>query len=184
MALSKNTVYTGTLKDIPYSAEVSPCSWMSPNYGLQVRVELKNHPAQCSWALAKNGLAIEQATPEDVEKLIQTMELIPCGTCSAMTFKPGPTGAHPKGICAHCALVEARKEMEASFAEDDKKLKKLDAKYKKAGSTHRIDAWVHPSSGDDSEIAMWMTNPTDEQIKTELKKAGCRVRTDYKVVKL
>jgi hypothetical protein len=64
--------------------------------------------------------------------------------------------------------------------------KKLDAKYKAQGFTHRLVAWVHPlTGGDDYSVQRyWKTRPADHQVQKILKKAHSAVLNDYCVVEL
>lgn len=64
------------------------------------------------------------------------------------------------------------------------KLVKDDAKHKAKGFTHRVMAWVHPASGDDYQMIIWMVNPSDADIVAQLKKKKSTVTNDYKLIVL
>lgn len=61
--------------------------------------------------------------------------------------------------------------------------KQNDASMKAQGFTHRVDAWIHPSSGSDYQKQQFFKNePTKAQLFIML--ASSEVKTDYKVTAL
>ena len=75
-------------------------------------------------------------------------------------------------------IAEEEKEMRKELEEDDKKALK-------DGYTHRVDAWIHPSSGDDRQISMYTIGKlTDVEVQALLKKKRSTILTDYKIIAL
>ncbi|MBK3468754.1 hypothetical protein [Pseudomonas sp. MF6776] len=81
-------------------------------------------------------------------------------------------------------MAELNAAFEKETKKEDAKLKRDDAKFKARGYTHRVHAWIHPASGSDYELMMWMINPTQEEITSELKKKKSVDTTDYKLIEL
>ncbi|ABO59819.1 hypothetical protein Bcep1808_6932 (plasmid) [Burkholderia vietnamiensis G4] len=178
----KNVKVVRSIGGVELAATVDPCSWMYPGYGLQISVMMdgggKAH-------LNQKSLAFEQATESDVKTLLEGVRIVPCKQCSKPAFDPTSVSTNREGECESCFMAKLNAEFAASQEKERKKLAKLDAKYKRQGFTHRVDAWIHPSGGgDDRQVSYYMTDPTDEQIKKELKKSGSCVLDDYKVIPL
>jgi hypothetical protein len=81
-------------------------------------------------------------------------------------------------------MKQLRAELDESTQKENDEISKLDAKYKKKGYTHRVEAWIHPASGDDYSIAFWIQNPTVEEIQKVIRKKKSQVLDDYKMVEL
>ncbi|MDG1581083.1 hypothetical protein [Pseudomonas sp. GOM6] len=188
MKLEKNTVLTGELtgpegmQPAPFKAEISPCSWMYPGYGLQFRVELESG----DWTMVTNkAILFDDAEESHAMALIQELKVCPCKKCSQPAFDPSTCLSNRGGVCERCFLKQLRAECEAEQAKEEQKLKRKDARLKKQGFTHRIDAWIHPASGgDDYQVSIWMVNPTEKDIHKELRKLeSCEVN-DFKKIEL
>lgn len=75
------------------------------------------------------------------------------------------------------------------IAQEEKKIQEADlqenAKAKLDGYLYRIDAWVHPSQGDDRQICFFSKEqPSDQEIAVILKKKRSRVLNDFVITKL
>lgn len=166
----KNYVHT---REGPFnarlSASVSPCVW------------LYDSPFQISVNLAGGGLTIvidselqlNQASEADVSRLLDSVRIVKCRTrgCHNPAFDPGALLKHREGKCEQCALKAFGKELQKAQQAEQKKLAALDRKHRARGFTHRVDAWVHVDGGD-RQISMWICDPTEAIIRSELLREG------------
>jgi len=105
--------------------------------------------------------------------------------CGKPAFDPTSVSTNRGGKCESCFLSELRALLAQGQKKEQQKLARADSKFKKQGYTHRVDAWIHPASGgDDKLVSLYMVNPTDKQIQTELKKGNSCVLNDYKLTVL
>lgn len=179
----KKLYVTKQVDGVELAATVSPCSWMYPGYGLQITVLIK--PEGGSGILLDKAISFEKATESDVKTLLDRVRTIPCKNCGKTAFDPTSISTNRESKCEPCFLAKLNAEFAAAQAAEKRKFEQLDAEHKAAGSTHRVDAWIHPSSGgDDRQISFYLNNPTDRRIKSEIKKAGSAVLNDYKVIPL
>ncbi|HCF4080915.1 hypothetical protein ACEP6V_21605 [Pseudomonas aeruginosa] len=187
MNLERTTIITGTLHSLdgtlaaPYSAEVSPCCWMYQNYGLQLKVELANGGHTF---VHTHKILFEEATVQQATELIGGLRICACSKCSSPAWDPSTLKTNRKGLCEACFIAEIRAEIEADQKEEEARLKKLDARRKAEGYTHRLDAWIHPAFSDDFQVTAWIQNPTEESVKKFLKDKGCTVQRDFSLIKL
>ena len=163
------------------SASVSPCVW------------LYDSPFQISVKLVGGGLTIviddrlrfSDATEADVTRLFDSVGIVKCRSrgCHNPAFDPASTVKHRDGKCEQCALAMFDKELAKVQAAERKKLAQLDRKYKARGFTHRIDAWIHAEGGDQT-VSVWLSDPADAVIRSELLRLGALDVQSYIVYQL
>lgn len=164
------------------SLQVSPCSWMYPNYGLQVEIVIEGGGKAY---LIDKTVMFASASEADLNRLFDKVEIVPCKHCGKPAFDPSSIDTNRQGSCEACFLKELQKEFDKETAKAQKKLAALDAKRRAEGFTHRVEAWIHPEQGEDRQLSIWFKgNPTPESIKKELVKAHSVVFDDYSIVKL
>lgn len=165
-----------------FTAEVSPCCYMYPGYGVQLRVEL----ASGGWTIVHDkSIKFSDCTIEQAQALAETARICKCSSCENPAIDPSTSDTHRAGQCEKCFLAKLRLELEADQKKELEKLKKKDGKMNLKGYTHRVEAWVHPESGgDDFQVSYWMISPTTEFIAETLRKQGCSVANDFTVIAL
>lgn len=155
--------------DAKLSASVSPCVWMydSP---FQISVNLAGGG---STIVIDNELRLDQATEADVARLLDSVDIVKCRTrgCRNPAFDPRTTLKHRDGRCEQCAFEAFDRELKAAQAAERKKLERLDRQHMARGFTHRVDAWVHAEGGD-QQLSIWLCDPTDAIIRSELLRSG------------
>lgn len=179
--LSRNQKFTAIQGDVELTAEISPCVFMYQGYGLQLTVTL---PKGGNTIVARKDIPIETATEQDCQALLESVRVLPCNVCQKPAFDPSSCSTNRDGKCESCFMAELNAAFEKETKKEDAKLKRDDAKFKARGYTHRVHAWIHPASGSDYELMMWMINPTQEEITSELKKKKSVDTTDYKLIEL
>lgn len=183
MTFTKGEEITAKCGDHTLIATVSPCCWMHPNYGLQLKVELEG--TGCQAFLHKKALKYADATLKDALDMLAVVQVVPCKTCSKPAFDPTTIDTNRDGQCETCFMTALNAEYAKEEAKEQKKLARLDAKRKAEGYTHRVDAWIHPAQGgSDYQLSMWMQNPTTETIQNALKKERSVILTDYRTTPL
>lgn len=176
------TVLTREISDVKLSLNVSPCSWMYQGYGLQVQVQMAGGG---SVYLQNKAVAFEKATEEDLNRLFDKVTLTTCKRCGKPAFDPAANDTNRAGLCEHCFLSDLQKEFDKASAKEAKRMARLDAKHRKNGFTHRVDAWIHPAHGDDLQISFYCKGaPSKQLISNEIRKAGSCKLDDYTVVDL
>lgn len=172
-----------------YVAEVSPCSWMRPGYGLQVIITKRDGSRLIR--LDKRAVWAE-AVQEDFDRLCaEPIELRKCVNegCSGTQFvdpRAEPNDeSNRRGECEKCFLAKIRAKYQRDVAKEKILEAKDDAKMRKQGMTHKAVAWVHPSQGDDRQVTIYFAGqPSDGAIRKALRKAGSVVLDDYTIVPL
>lgn len=167
--------------DTTVTAKVSPCSWMYDGYGLQISVALTSGGTA---TIHRKQIAFEAATEADVRTLLEGVRVLPCTKCGKPTFDPKTVETRESTECEACVKAAFDAEFEKGQVEERKKIAALDAKQKAKGFTHRIDGWVHPESGGDHPVSFYMTKPTVQQIRGDLRKLGSMVESDFAIVTL
>ncbi|KRP87418.1 MULTISPECIES: hypothetical protein [Pseudomonas] len=178
--LTPDQKFTAMRGDVELTAEVSPCCFMYGS-GLQITVYL---PDRGRTYVLKKEIPIKDATEEDCHALLETVGVVPCKNCQKPAFDPATCGTTRDGECETCFLDKAMAKFNKSEKDFQEKLVKDDAKHKAKGFTHRVMAWVHPASGDDYQMIIWMVNPSDADIVAQLKKKKSTVTNDYKLIVL
>jgi len=162
------------------TAQVAICSWNS-GAGVTLLIEFDGGGDVC---VRDPQLAVEDATEADYQRMINSVKVIPCRTCGGPAFDPTVCDTNRDGECEACFLRVLDAELEQGLAKQAKKLAKLDAKAKAQGYTHRVEGWIHPVSGEDRQISLWLQNPTPAVIRAELKRSGSVDPTDYQLIEL
>ena len=169
---------TWTVDGNELTAAVSPCSWMYPNYGLQVHVKLLS-TGQMHYVL-RNDLPYEKATEADCEDICAKITFATCA-CG----KPYIRGEEPndrskqRTVCEACRVAPILADIAKIEAKEKKREERADARQKAKGMKYKTVMWVH-AGGDDYALVMYTSyKPTDEEIKKALKRRGSRVDNDY-----
>lgn len=175
-------VLTRDVNGVALSLNVSPCSWMYQNYGLQVQINMAG--GGCIYILDKE-LPFEKATEDDLNRMFDQVRIVACKRCGKPAFDPSVHDTNREGLCEGCFMSDLDAELEKATKKEEAQFKRLNAKYKKDGYTHRIDAWIHPKHGGDDYQASFFVKgePSKSFIEKELAKTS-RVTSDYTVVKL
>ena len=162
-----------TVHGLTVNVEVSPCSWMYENYGLQVMYG--SHETH-SWGFCnRKNLPAGDATREDVQAMLdEQTELHQCEECGQDHLKdinPDHPGNREEK-CETCFMANHKASFAKLMEEENKKQAKKDAKMKQKGFTHKSEAWVHPPrGGDDYQVLIyWPKEPTPEEVREELAK--------------
>lgn len=180
--MEKTLTRTWELGGASLHAEISPCSWMYPSYGLQIKVTIKDGGA----AYLRNADVIwAQARKSDFDALTERVAILPCPRCSRPAFDPKAVDTNRAGLCEDCFLADLNLEFAAAQAEEAQKVAEQDAEQVRSGSTHRVTAWVHPPQGDDYQLDIYFKGePKPAEIHAELRKRRSRVLDDYQIVEL
>lgn len=152
------------------------------------RVTLEKQPwAKTPWHTARmmlNDLLFEQVKLYGIEKCPQ------CGLRWCWSKDPHPAhqwpGKRHDVLCEACRLEKIYKEYAAEVAKEAKLEKIEDAKQRKAGFTHKTEAWIHPKKGGDDYRVNWYSRGemSEQEIKALLRKKGSAVVDDWKQFKL
>jgi len=155
--------------DAKLSATVSPCVWLYDT-PFQITVNLVGGGQTI---VIDSGLRLRQATEADVERLLDSVRIVKCRTrgCRNPAFDSRTTLKHRDGRCEQCAMKLFDKELEKAQLAESKKLAQMDRKHRARGFTHRVDAWVQADGGD-QQLSIWMCDPTETAIRSELIRAG------------
>lgn len=171
---------TREIDGVVLTLEISPCSWMYPNYGLQVQVTMENNGGNVY--LLDKAVKFENATEADLNRLFDRVKLVKCKICGKPAFDPTAAETNRDGKCETCFVGQLRKQFEKDQKKEDQRMAKLDAKYLKKGYTHRVDAWIHPAAGEDSMVTFYTQGePSKDLIAAQLRKARSTVLDDYTV---
>jgi hypothetical protein len=176
------------------TASISPCSWLYPSYGLQLHFKLPTDNASPNggeFVVLKKPWA--DCTSADIDLMVTQMRakledggLLACPTCGKLTWNRAIfRNKFRNQNCETCFMVTLKSDFAAIVLKENKRIARMDAKRKKEGFTHRVDAWIHPSTGDDEQIS-WYTRqvPTDAATRAFLVSKGSRVVNDYTVLEL
>lgn len=158
------------------SASVSPCVWLY-NSSFQITVRLAGGGTTY---VADNDVRFADATEADVARLLDRVQVRKCRTrgCQNPAFDPATTLAHRDGKCEQCFMKNLNKELENAQAAERRKLKQMDRLHRARGFTHRVEAWIHADGGD-KQLSIWLVNPTDDSIRSELLRAGADAAQNY-----
>lgn len=177
------TVRTREIDGTQLTLEISPCSWMYPNYGLQVKITMAGG-GDCFFH--EKDKLFADANEDDLNKLFDQVRLVKCSRCGKPAFDPMVCGTNRDGLCESCFIDDLNKEFQKVHEKERQKLAKLDAKRKAEGFTHRVSAWIHPSQGgDDYQVEIWFKrDPPQKEITDFLRKKKSSVLDDYQVLTL
>lgn len=170
--------------DINLVASISPCSWMYPNYGLQIQIRIESTGGTAY--ILNRSLPFAQATEDDVRAMVASVRIVHCPRCQSPAFDPATVETNRSGLCEACSLKDLSAKYDAAKKKEAAKLARTDASMKLKGMTHRVDAWVHPSGGDDDyQISLYVSEkPTKAMIRTELRRCNSSVLDDCVVFPL
>jgi len=143
--LSKLIVTDEREGDIRLSADVSPCSWLNHDYGLQIQVTMAGGGNVC---VIDKAVKFADATEADVRRLLAIVRTKPCSRCGKTAFDPESVRTNRQGLCEQCFMADLTAEFDKATAKEKKRMAKADAKYRATGHTHRVDAWIHTGGGD------------------------------------
>ena len=171
-----------TTHGITVEVEVSPCSWMYANYGFQFGYKANDgsSAAYCN----RNGLTCEDATPADVQAMLDALTVGACDKCGR------PHLVNPDSnrgeTCEECFVTAIIAELKMEQAKEDKRKAAEDAKMKVKGYRYKTVAWVHPSAGgDDYQVVMYtVKRPLKAEVQAMLKKKRSSILDDYNIAKL
>ena len=144
--------------------EISPCSWMDADYGLQVRFSLSERAANAASAfVCRKDLAV---TAANATKMAE--EFLAQGGLEKLHRAVAQWDQHK---------TELRAEARAARAEDVARVAKMRAD----GFTHRVVAWIHPAAGgSDRPVELYTRGrPSFRRIRTLL--AESEVKNDYRI---
>lgn len=166
------------------TAEMSPCVWMNNGYPLQLTVTLANG-GRLIVSDPTSNVTYKTATEGAMRALLDLVKVCDCNRCQAPAFAASHERPTRDGLCEKCFMGDLRKDLDAKQAKEEAAAEKRFAKAKKAGFTHVVIAWVHPAAGDDRCVEITCRGePTQKQIRAELKKLGSEVLDDFTVKKL
>jgi hypothetical protein len=168
--------------DVKVTANVAPCSWMYPRYGLQVMLRL---PSGAVASVHRKSIPFDKATEADVRSTLDSVTLDKCRLCGQPAFAPAFLHVDRDGQCEACFAAKIRAEYSASEEEAAKALAAQDAEMKGRGYTHRVEAFIHPANGgDDYPLRVYMSEPTEAEVRTHLQRQGSCDTDDYRLVPL
>lgn len=177
MPLSSDFSYAFVVDGVPAVARISPCSWMYPHHGLQVEVKING-----GQVFFRSTTRFADASEDEAISLAMQAKHSPCVKCGEPAVVDGKSNR--AGQCEKCFMTA----LNASFAAEQAKAQakaakreaKADEKAKKDGFNFKTVAWVHPSAGDDYQIAWYSTTaPTAAEAAQILRRRRSEVLTDY-----
>lgn len=90
--LDRQHTQTITVGDVSVAASISPCCWMYPGHGLQIRVALPNGGSAYVHDAAK---PFDQSCEADIDRLLKQVRVIPCSRCGGQAFDPASVVTNP-----------------------------------------------------------------------------------------
>jgi len=168
-----------TVHGLPVDVETSPCSFMYPHYGLQVRVVSPD--GRSEFFCLDRQADPKTATRDSIQRLVEGgCQRATCPTC-ANPFLKGAANkrAYPE-MCQVCRADRIQAEYQAELAKEEQEEKKRDAEKKAEGYTCKVVAWLHPADGEDREVTIYFDgDPNAHDIKKHLKLRGCQRGDDF-----
>lgn len=178
----RHAILTRDISGTNLTAKVSPCSWMYPNYGLQIEVSMVGGGK--AYVLEKKT-DFDHATQADMQRLFDAVRLCECKRCSKPAFDPKSVKTNRKGVCEGCFLAALEKQYARDLAKEAKLLEGVRKQLKSKGYTHHIQAWIHPEDGSDYQVDFGGKGKvSDKQIQNTLRAKGSVVVDDYVVTPL
>ena len=157
-------------------AEISPCCWMYPGYGLQYSLSLKEKGCNAEKVFV-NDKAIDPMSKDIMLMNVATEHAVKWLKENGVKPLQDALDSWLKAE-AEYRIEDAKRKVAA-----EKRLAKLIAKRKAEGYTHRFLAWIHPARGDDYQVEAFTKGaPKGEQIDAWLKNS--EVKTDFVVTAL
>lgn len=157
--------------------QVSPCSFMYPRYGLQVRLSMVKNPCNAESEFIRD----QSITVQGVDGAVVTAAAVKLTVEFLQINGKAPLLAALGRWVAAKAGFDAAEEVrrQRSVAALERRI----AKRKAGGYTHRIVAWIHPLRGDDHMVEGFTRGePTSADLAWILMKST--VKTDFTVTAL
>ena len=93
------------------TATVSPCSWMYPNYGLQIQIRIESTGETA--LLLNKSLPFTEATEDDVRTMLASVRIVRCPRCESPAFDPATvvtnsSAATPATPSSACSTTSSR----------------------------------------------------------------------------
>jgi len=158
--------------------EISPCSWMYPGYGLQIKIAGK--PNACNAESSFDRDQTVNASAIESKALVLALVLRAKRQARKWLKENGVADLDAKIAQWAEASVRFDAAIKKEQAKEEKARIKWLTKRQTEGYTHVVEAWIHPEYGDDyrsDSCAMGIPTPAD--IKRILSKS--QVKTDYRV---
>lgn len=180
MSIPRDFSHQWELGGAKLSADISPCSWMYPDYGLQLSITMEGGGR--AYVLNKN-LTFETASEKDALAMCQLVKIVPCKCCGKPAFEPKSVQTNRETKCEECFMAKWTKEVEELQKKEAASLLRRDKKHLKLGYTHRVTASIHPAAGGDDYLVDFYVQgkPTKASIQAMIKKRGSVVLDDYSV---
>jgi hypothetical protein len=196
------------------SADISPCSWMYPGYGLQIRVSVDGDRSNGGSEFRNlKGKEWADLTEADFEALCEApviLDACPTPDCKGVRIrgsrntdpaevlrsaeragcriprKKAEEEARAAACCEACFLKYLNDGWEKKRAKAAKQTQVRLAKARAQGFSHRVLARVHPAGGgDDYQLEILSKGtPSAAQVAALLRKKGSAVVNDYSVQEL
>lgn len=188
--ISRDYEKVWSVRGVKLRAEVSPCSFMYENYGLQLTVFMpENDNANQIYHIkdvAGRNITATEATVEDFNMICDSVRLAECVNdgCSNMQFVSA--NSNRDGLCEKCFHAKVDREYAEALGDQEKQQAELDKIAYEKGGRYRVDAWVHPATGGEDYQVFWYSKekPTDAEVQKELKDEGSAVHDDFTIVEL
>lgn len=176
-------------RGVSFTAQLSPCSWMYPEDGVQMQVTLQPNGGHEYIRIPRTFSACSEAEAESTVAAFRAKLLAgglsPCPSCGSLTWS---REVFPSSLrderCEACFLtaLTATASLEADL---QRVIEDVDSYLKsQAGFSHAIVGWVH-GKGDDQRVAIFLKCvPTREIGERLMREAGCTVGTDFQVREL
>ena len=121
------------------------------------------------------------ATESDVHALLSKVRLCPCSKCGAPAFDPSSGSTNRNGVCEPCFMTNLNAKFATAQKAENKAARAAELKQLKKGYTHKIDAWIHPSQGDDYQCTIFTKTHdlSTREIQRLIKQQGSVILTDY-----
>ncbi len=193
-ALDRNKTASFNVGETPITVSISPCSWMYANYGLQLHFKLPHDYATPNGGhfevLKKPWATLDEA---DFQSMVDAMAarlatggVTVCASCGGSAWNRAMFPSQYRDErCERCFMAELQKQFDADSQKQTAAQARKDARQKAKGFNFRVDAWVHPTSGDDKQVGCYMqAEPSKDDMAKLLKAQRSNVLTDYKVLPL
>jgi ectoine hydroxylase-related dioxygenase (phytanoyl-CoA dioxygenase family) len=152
--------------------DISPCSFMYRGYGLQLQVALRKGACNAESEFLRDKTIDKEDFDKRAKELLA--EFIDDKGVAKLERKVKDYAKRAEKFKREWAKIEAKQAKEKAAR---------DAKMIRQGYTHRLDAWIHPTRGDDYQVQAYAKGAfTKADIRDILKES--RVKDDYVITKL
>ena len=164
-----------TVDGRPAVATVSPCSWMYPGYGLQVKVEIAGGKR-----FLNSRKPFAEANEKDVRELASQLSIVPCKRCRGDAIADAKSNRN--GLCEACFMGDLDAEMAAARAKQAAKEAAYDRRMHAKGYRFKTIARVHPDGGGDDRELVWYEaeRPAADVVSARLAKLKSAILTDFR----